>query len=183
MSLIRTSRFVLRPFEKRDAAAFACAVRETAAAGDAWLAWGGETYSEQEAREWFRSAAVGHTTGANLEYGIFSLADDAFLGGAGLNRIDPDHRVANLGYWVRPTCRRQGVAHESARALAEHAFVGLGLQRVEIVVATANHASIGVARKMGARLECVAQNRLRINGQPVSAYVFALIACPRKSPS
>ncbi|AWP22244.1 GNAT family N-acetyltransferase [Acidiferrobacter sp. SPIII_3] len=183
MSIIRTSRFVLRPYERRDATAFAYAVREAAVAADHWLSWAEETYSEQDARSWFRSVAVGHKMGTSHEYGIFSLAEEAFIGGAGLNRIDSHNRLANLGYWVRPTRRRQGVACECASALVEYAFTVLGLQRIEVVVAVGNDASAGVARKLGAHLECVAQNRLRVRGQPVPAYVFALTAHPYERPS
>ncbi len=183
MSIIRTSRFVLRPFEKRDAAAFASSVREAAGAADHWLSWAAASYSEEDARGWFRSAAIGHKAGTSHEYGIFSLADGEFVGGAGLNRIDPYNRMANLGYWVRPARRRQGVARECASALVEYAFTVLDLQRIEIVVALGNDVSAGVARKIGAQLECVAQNRLRVSGQPVAAYVFALIAEPRERPS
>ena len=182
MSIIRTSRFVLRPYERRDATAFMYAVREAAVAADHWISWAEEAYSEQDARSWFRSVAVGHKTGTSYEYGIFSLAEEAFIGGAGLNRIDSHNRIANLGYWVRPTHRRQGVACECALALVEYAFAVLGLQRIEVVVALGNDASEGVARKIGARLECVAPNRLRVRGQPVPAYVFALVAPPSERP-
>ncbi len=178
LSTIRTARFLLRPFERRDAAAFACSVRESAAADDPWLSWGSEAYSEQDARQWFRAAADSREAGASSEFGIFSAADGAFLGGVGLSRIDPQNRVASLGYWVRPTQRRRGVAYECAQALVGHAFAVLGLQRVEIVVAVGNDPSVGVARKMGAHLECVAQNRLRIRGRPAAAYIFALIPRP-----
>ena len=180
MLTIRTSRFVLRPFERRDAAAFACSVREAAAAADHWLSWAEETYSEEDARTWFRTAAIAHKAGTSHEYGIFSLAEEAFIGGAGLNRIDPYNRMANLGYWVRPARRREGVACECASALVEYAFTVLDLQRIEVVIALGNDVSARVARKIGAQLECVAQNRLRVRGQPVPAYVFALIASPRE---
>jgi RimJ/RimL family protein N-acetyltransferase len=61
------------------------------------------------------------------------------------------------------------------RALAEHAFTEIQLHRVEIVTAVGNEASARVARKAGARFECIARNKLYLHGSPVAANVFSLV--------
>ena len=88
--------------------------------------------------------------------------------------------MANLGYWVRPARRRQGVASECASALVEYAFTVLDLQKIDVVIALGRDVSAKVARKIGAKRERVTQNRLRVRGRPVPAYVFAWIARPRE---
>ena len=97
------------------------------------------------------------------------------LGGAGLNDIRHPHRFCNLGYWVRQSRQRQGIALRCVQALASHAFGSLGLYRVEIVVAVGNLASEGVAVKSGALHEGIARNRLYLQDQPVDAHLFSLV--------
>jgi RimJ/RimL family protein N-acetyltransferase len=97
------------------------------------------------------------------------------VGAAGLNRIDPLHGMANLGYWTRTSRLRQGAALAATRALQAIAFETLGLTRLEIVVAEGNEGSVAVARLAGGTRECLARNRLRVGGRPVPAHVFSLV--------
>ena len=166
---------LLRPFEDPDAPAFARAARESSGSVGPWLPWCHASYTEQEALDWFARCRAGELSGQAFEFGIFSTTDGELLGGAGLNEINPQHRLCNLGYWVRQSRQRQGIASGSARALAQFGFDSLQLQRIEIVAALGNEASAAVARKAGARLECVARNRLRIGDSAVAAMVFSLV--------
>lgn len=166
---------LLRPFEDGDAPAFATAARESVATVGRWMPWCHAGYTQQDALDWFAVCRSGAIAGTAYEFGIFDEQTSEFLGGAGLNQINLQHAFCNLGYWVRQSKHRQGVASRCVRALAEHAFKGLGLKRVEIVVAIGNQPSFGVAQNSGAMLECVARNRLLIHGNSVAASVFSLI--------
>jgi RimJ/RimL family protein N-acetyltransferase len=166
---------LLRPFEEADAAAFAAAVRESAVGMQRWMPWSSADYSADQALQWFQACRDGWAAGSACEYGIFEQDTAAFVGGAGLNKIQHDPRFCNLGYWVRQSCRGQGVAPRVVRALAAQAFGPLGLQRVEIVVAVGNLASERVAEKAGAFREGVARNRLVIDGRPADAHMFSLV--------
>lgn len=182
MSPIKSDGLLLRPFEDRDAAEFAAAARESAESVGRWMSWCHAAFSAQDALNWFQLCRAGHAAGSAHEFGIFSQASNEFLGGAGLNSINAQHLFCNLGYWVRQSAHRRGVASRTVSALLPYAFNQLGLQRVEIVVALGNAPSEGVARKSGAQLEGVARNRLQIGGLAVPATVFAILA-PRSTPS
>jgi ribosomal-protein-serine acetyltransferase len=98
-----------------------------------------------------------------------------FLGGAGLNKINREHNFANLGYWVRQSRQRRGVASGATRLLAGFGFATLGLTRIEIVAVSDNLPSQRVAEKAGAQFECLARNRLVIRGVPLAAKVYSLV--------
>lgn len=83
--------------------------------------------------------------------------------------------LANLGYWVRASRVRQGVATAAAALLARFGFDELRLARLEIVVRLDNAASRRVAEKLGCRLEGVARNRLLFDGTPFDAAMYAMI--------
>ncbi|MEN5203938.1 GNAT family N-acetyltransferase [Stenotrophomonas sp. TWI700] len=174
-SQLHADGLLLRPFEDADAAAFAAAVRESAEGMRRWMPWSSVDYSVAQALQWFQACRDGWAAGTACEYGVFDRDTAAFVGGAGLNKIQTDPRFCNLGYWVRRACRGQGVAPRVVQALAVQAFGPLGLHRVEIVVAVGNLASERVAVKSGALREGVARNRLVIDDRPAAAHMFSLV--------
>lgn len=166
---------MLRPFERADAEAFAVAARESHATVGRWMPWCHAGYTTDEARNWFEMCAQGLASRTGFEFGLFTEDGKELLGSAGLNHFNLDHNFCNLGYWVRQSRRRQGIALHAARALVDFGFYTLGLTRIEIVVAVGNEPSDALARKLGAVFECVARNRLMIGYTPVAASVYSLV--------
>jgi RimJ/RimL family protein N-acetyltransferase len=175
MPTIISHGLLLRPFEGRDAPAFATAARESAESVGQWMPWCHADYADKDALEWFAVCRQGRGAKTAYEFGIFSENGTEFLGGAGLNQINKQHAICNLGYWVRTSKQRQHIASRCVQSLCRYAFDNLALNRVEIVVAVGNEPSEAVARKSGATFECVARNRLLIQGVPVAASVFSLV--------
>lgn len=175
MEPIHFDGLILRAFENSDATDFVEAARESVSSVGPWMPWCHSEFSDSDALNWFELCRQGHASGTAYEFGIFSEGSSEFLGGAGLNSIKLQHRFCNLGYWVRQSKQKQGVALRSVHALSSHAFTVLGLHRVEIVVANGNVPSEAVAKKSGAVFECVARNRLHIHGVSVPASVFSLV--------
>jgi RimJ/RimL family protein N-acetyltransferase len=127
-----------------------------------------------EAEEWVRSrpplAALGH------EYNFAIVGTDGrFLGGCGINQINPIHRFANLGYWVRTSATGRGVATEAARQLADFALRHTALVRLEVVCAVGNKASQRVAERAGAVREGVLRHRLLVRGESIDAVMYSLV--------
>ena len=175
MPTIASHGLILRPFEGRDAPAFTRAVRESVETVGQWMPWCHDGYTDKDALEWFGVCRQGRETQTAYEFGIFSEDGAEFLGGAGLNQINKQYAIGNLGYWVRAARQRQQIATRCVGVLSRYAFDTLALHRVEIVVAVGNDASDGVARKSGAVFECIARNRLLIRGASVPASVFSLV--------
>jgi len=92
-----------------------------------------------------------------------------------LSSIHPIYRFCNLGYWVRNSCRGQGIAGRGALLTARFAFETLGLIRVEIVIAVGNHASLRVAEKIGAHDEGILLNRMVVGKSIYDAHMYSLL--------
>lgn len=172
---IRSEGLVLRSFRDSDAGDFARAARESVDTVGRWMPWCRAVFSEADARNWFRQCRASKRAGTGYELGVFSALTGELLGGAALNAIQRHNRFCNLGYWVRQSAQRQGVALRTLRALLPLAFDGLGMQRVEIVVAVGNEPSAALARKAGALFEGTARNRLQLHGRTVPAWMFSLV--------
>lgn len=171
---IRGEGVRVRRYAFSDVNALHAAVRESIAELLPWLPWCTNTYSKRESESWiqFNEAAWEK----NHEYNLV-VTDDAgeLLGGCGLNAIDWANRRANLGYWVRTSRAREGVATKATRLVAELAFDDLKLRRIEIVAAVGNLASQRVAERAGAVREGIARNRLQLYGADHDAIVYSLI--------
>ncbi len=173
--LLRTARYILRPFRASDAPAFAAAVRESMATVGVWMSWAHASYNEDQALAWFAMCDTARAQGGDQEFGIFRADNASFVGGAGLNQFNHAHGFCNLGYWVRASEQRQGAGLEAVHALLPLAFEQLQLSRVEIVVADGNVPSQALARRAGATYECLARNRLQLHGRAVAAHVFSIV--------
>jgi ribosomal-protein-serine acetyltransferase len=173
-----STKIVIRPYRLNDAAEVFAAVRESIAELMPWMPWCHPEYRLEETRSWLEIQVPAFQQGTNFEFAIES-GDGHFLGGCGLNQIDRINLRANLGYWVRSSAVRCGVATSAVRLLRDWGFQNTGLIRLEIVIAAENEASRKVARKAGAVREGIARDRLLLQGIPHDAYIFSFI---RKDP-
>lgn len=169
-----TQAIAIRPYRPADAEALLEAVLESTEQVYPWLPWCRPDYSLDEARAWIALCEQNRRSGAEYNFTIVDGADRP-LGGCGLNQLRPEHRLANLGYWVRTSATGRGVATAAVSALADFAFRETDLIRLELVVAVGNGASRRVAEKAGALRESVARDRLFFHGQPHDAIVYVLL--------
>lgn len=164
----------IRAYEPEDAQALWEAARESVGEVFPWLPWCHAQYSMAEAAEWIRSRAPLAADGREYTFAIVG-SDGRFLGGCGVNQINRIHKFGNLGYWVRTSATRHGVATEAVRQAAEFAFDNADLVRLEIVCAVGNDRSQRVAERAGAVREGVLRHRLLLHGQPVDAVMYSLV--------
>lgn len=172
----------LRPWQMNHAAALQEAAAASAASVGRWLPWCRAAYNLDDAHHWVEHCRRGWLAGEHFAFGIFDAADDVLLGGVGINRIDAVHRTGNLGYWVRASQQRKGVAVRASRRLASFGFAQLSLQRIEIVVMPHNVASSRTALSVGARFEGIARERLWAEGSSHDARVYGLVRSDLSSP-
>ncbi len=158
-----TQRLVLRWFVPQDAASMVEALDEGRDSFLPWLPWVTvDNRSLAEATyniERFRRARE-KTDGPPDDF-VVAITDRAtgrVLGGTGLHRIQHPLHEAEIGYWIRPSARGQGICTEAVGHLIDWAFQspaegGWGLRRLHIACAAPNVASRRVPEKLGLRQE------------------------------
>lgn len=83
-------------------------------------------------------------------------------------------RCASAGYWVAESVAGQGIMPLALAAACDHAFVALGLHRVEVNIRPENTASLRVVEKLGFRDEGLRLRYLHIDGEWRDHRSFAL---------
>ncbi len=144
------SPLILRPWAVSDAEALRDAIDEDVHHLKPWLSWTiEEPTSLGDTRARLRRWVDEFRRGRAFRYAIVA-ADRAavILGGANLyTRAGPAAR--EIGYWVRKSAARQGVATAAVSALAVHAFENEEVERLIIQCDVGNRTSASFARRLG----------------------------------
>jgi len=165
----------LRPFQEGDDGPCFEAVQESINELSPWLWWCPETYSVEDCRLGLESSMAAWKDGVEYSFGIFDSENGSFIGSCGVNNINAIDRFANLGYWVRTSRAKEGIATMATPMVARFAFKELGPNRLEIVVATENTGSQHVAAKVGAQREGILRRRMVVHNRVYDAVMFSLI--------
>ena len=165
---------VIRFYEPEDAPELHEAAAESVADMHRWMPWCNESFTLSAAEDWIKAKMADVEEKTSFEFSI-RRSDGQFLGGCGINTVDPEHQVANLGYWVRSSATGRGVAPAAVRKLAEWAFKHTSLRRLELLVSLDNVRSQRVAEKAGALREGIFRSRLLLHGKAHDAVVFSII--------
>jgi len=165
----------IRPYQESDAIGFQDAVLSSFDHLSQWLSWCTPDYSIDDALEWTKSAADSWAAGTDYRFLIEDTEAGTVLGGVGISQIVRQHRVGNLGYWVRESAINRGVCTRAARLATEYAFRELGFQRIEVHVQVDNGASNAVASKLGGEFEGIFRNKLIFDGKSVPAKCYSII--------
>jgi RimJ/RimL family protein N-acetyltransferase len=132
-------------------------------------------YSEDDAREWLRSADRERREGSGLHLAIVDAKGGEFCGAVGVSELNWRHRLGQIGYWVAPEARGRGVATRSLRLLSLWVLEELGLARVEVRVDVENEASQRVAEAAGYVREGVLRSRAESKGRRWDEVMFSLL--------
>ena len=166
---------ILRPLERGDRDAMYAAVMESIAEVSPWLPWCHRGYGIAETESFIESCITAWAQQAHFPFGVFNASTGLYLGGTGLNHIERTNRIGCIGYWVRTSATRRGIAPKAVRLVARFAFETLQLSRLEIFARPQNVPSRRVAEKSGAKFEAIARNRVVQHGVAYDAALYSLI--------
>ncbi|MEU1806532.1 GNAT family N-acetyltransferase [Streptomyces sp. NPDC019937] len=173
---LTTERLVLRPFRPSDAPAVHAACQDPDI-----LRWTTvpAPYERAHAEDFVRrTCPEGWRNDSSYNFALVTRDVGELIGAMGLVRLGrlrgPEHQ-AELGYWTAREHRRRGYTGEAARAVAEWAFTGLGVERLEWCTEAGNEASRAVALAVGFRMEGTDRARIVRGGTRRDAWRGALL--------
>ena len=165
----------IRPYRKSDGPEFVAAALESVSTVGTWMGWCHARFTLGDAEAWFGACERNLESKSAYDLGAFSIDGKKLLGGIAINQVNRRQNFGNIGYWVRQSCQRQGIATRAAQTIAEYGFGTLKLTRLEIVAPEQNIPSRRVAEKVGAVFECIARNRVMVHGRPQPAAIYSLV--------
>lgn len=149
----------LRPWRDEDAPSLARAARDPEI--PRWTAVP-ENYGEADARSYLlqRYDMIAAGTAAPFAIVAAEAPDGEVLGSIALMRLSWNDRRGEVGYWLAARARGAGHATRAVRLICNWGFASLGLERIDLMAATANPASQRVAERAGFTREAVLRQYL-----------------------
>lgn len=163
---------LLRPWERRDAAAVTAACQDPEIPRWTVVPY---HYTQRHARDFVNETAADRAAGRELALAIVD-PEDLLLGAVGLANFDWPDLKGEIGYWITAEARRRRVGTRATRLLAVWAIEQLGLERVELLANPRNEASQQLAERAGFTREGTLRRYRRRHGVREDLVMFSLLA-------
>jgi ribosomal-protein-serine acetyltransferase len=150
-TLVVDDELRLVPRNPSDAPEMFAVVDRNRAALHEWISWIDATRTVQDARRYAHFAESQFEQQVGFDYAL--RRHGTIAGAIGLYDVDWVSRNGQIGYWLAPEARGQGLMTRACEALTRYAFTGLALHRLEIRCVVENHKSRAIPERLGYRLE------------------------------
>ena len=144
-----------------------------------WIPWVPEHTSPQHTVD-----RIGHDMRMFAENGGFLAgiwSEAKLVGGVGLHEIDRTNRHTDIHYWLDEAQQGKGLVTRSCRAVLDHAFNDLGLNRIEIRCDPDNLRSRAIPEKLGFTQEGVLRQRVWKNNRFADLTVYGMLSSEWKA--
>lgn len=128
----------------------------------------------ESSRAYLRGYAEKAAADTGRIHGIW--ADGDLVGGVLLRTMDVGQRTAEAGCWLEPSAVGRGLVTRASRVLIDWAVEERDIHRVEWRVASANAASIAVARRLGMTREGVLREIYAYRGERQDVEIWSVLA-------
>jgi ribosomal-protein-serine acetyltransferase len=137
----------LRLLSEADAAGLFRLVDENRSHLRRWLPWLETSTSVEHTREFIKGTLKRFADFAGFVYAV--EFQGSLVGVVGHNSIDKANQISYPGYWLSESHVGRGIMTCAVRALIEHAFAELHLNRIDIRVAVGNQKSQAIPDRLG----------------------------------
>ncbi|NTW27666.1 MAG: GNAT family N-acetyltransferase [Candidatus Moranbacteria bacterium] len=172
MEIIKTMKFVLRPFRKSDA-------KDVVAAVNNWnviqyLSNLPFPYGLQDANFWLNKILKRAKDDRVADFVFAIEVNGKVVGAIGIHNIQHEHK-GELGYWLAESQWGKGIVSEAVEKVTKFAFKELGIRRVYARVYPSNNASMRVLGKCDYKFEGIEKKGALKNKKYIDTHVYAKV--------
>ena len=138
-----------------------------------WLPWIDFTRTVADSKNFIGSILLQFSRNDGFQAGIWYRGELA--GVIGLHGINWSNKSTSIGYWLGTEFEGKGLMTKACQAVVDYCFTELGLNRIEIRVATENIKSAAIPQRLGFQQEGRLQQAEWLYDKFVDHFVFGLI--------
>jgi ribosomal-protein-serine acetyltransferase len=168
-----TAAAELRLLEERHAEELFALVDQNRAYLREWLPWLDQNQSVEATLLFIRSTLQQLAANEGFTAGIFQ--EGRLAGVIGYHRLNWASRIATIGYWLAAEHQGRGLMTLATRALVDHAFRALQMNRVEIRAAPGNTKSRAIPERLGFVQEGTLRQAERLYERYVDLVVYSML--------
>jgi ribosomal-protein-alanine N-acetyltransferase len=147
--ILETSRLTLRPFAADDLEDMARLF-----ANERFMRFSMGPMTREQTATFMEKVLGWNRAGLPSQFAVIDRATETLFGYCGFIHQEVDgEKEVEIGYRLHPDFWNRGLATEAARAVRDHAFRDLQLERVISLIHPENHASRRVTEKNGMTIE------------------------------
>lgn len=139
-----------------------------------WLPWPDKTREVEDTARFIRMSLQQFANNEGMAAGVW--IGDELGGGIGTHKVDWMNRKVEIGYWIAARFQGRGIVTAACRALIDHAFEELQLNRVEIHCATGNQKSCAIPKRLGFRFEGVLREAQLLHERYLDINVYSMLS-------
>ncbi len=169
---LSTERLTLRFFEEGDAAAQYAIFSDPAV----MRYWSSAAWTNmQQAHDSIRKAQEAYADGSSLCLAVVLKLTGEVIGYVNLYSIYYSNRRSDIGYALAQAHWGKGYLAEALRAMIDHAFHVMDLNRIEADIDPRNAASEKLLKRMGFQQEGYMRERWIVNGEICDTAFYGLL--------
>jgi ribosomal-protein-serine acetyltransferase len=138
-----------------------------------WLVWPTLIRQPADYVAFIRHAIEQFARGEGLTTAIEYQGE--LVGMISYNQIDRILGNVTIGYWLAERWQGNGIVTRACQALIHHAFAEMGMEKVDIRVATDNESSRAVCERLGMTQEGVIRHAERLGDRVVDLVHYGLL--------
>lgn len=115
-----------------------------------YLPWAASIIDTQSVNDYINERIYSYKAGAQW---LAIYVDKQFSGVFGIKEINPNTKIAELGYWLADVARGKQVMSEVLSKMLPYLKTNSDVKTIELQCLEDNHASIAVAKRAGAQFK------------------------------
>lgn len=170
--MLPTERLLLRPLHEGDAATLLTIFGDR----EAMRYWSVPAWTRiDQAHAMIECDRVEMAAGTHLRLGLERRDDGALIGVCTLFNLSAACRRAEVGYALARAAWGRGHMNEALRALLQHGFTAMNLNRVEADIDPRNHASAASLERLGFTREGHLRERWIVGDEVSDSWLYGLL--------
>ena len=138
-----------------------------------WLPWVDHMVTVENSKTYIGDCKRRATEKTDFSFAI--IINKNIVGRIGLHHISRPNKIGEIGYWLADGLQGRGIISKSCKALINHAFTALGLNRIEIKCGIGNDKSRAIAEKLQFKQEGILRKAELLNGKFINLYLYAML--------
>jgi ribosomal-protein-serine acetyltransferase len=139
----------------------------------AWLPWVDQMQTVANFKQYI--IETNKRAAEETDFGYAIIIDKNIVGRMGMHRINRQNKIGEIGYWLASDLQGRGIVTKCCRALIDHGFTVLDLNRIEIKCGVGNDKSMAIPEKLQFKQEGILRQAEWLNGKFIDLYLYAML--------
>jgi len=139
-----------------------------------WLPWLDHIKSSNDTKTFIGTAIKEFSKGGAPNFAIIHCGN--ICGVAGFHKVDKQHGIGTIGYWLAQKYTGQGIITIATEELLNFGFDGFNLNKIEIRCAEGNVKSRAIPERLGFKYEATLRQCERLYSKYVNHAIYSMLA-------